>query len=52
VSEELGFENALGNRRAIDGATPYFIRINSASISARGMTGMRRSRARATSGLA
>jgi hypothetical protein len=32
-------------------ATPYFRRINSASISARGMTGMWRARASATSGL-
>ena len=32
-------------------ATPYFIRISSAKISARGMTGMFRPRAAATSGL-
>ena len=32
-------------------ATPYFTRISSASISARGMTGMSRARAAATSGL-
>ena len=32
-------------------ATPYFIRISSASISARGITGIRRRRASTTSGL-